>query len=440
MGAAELKTAEAEMIREAQRSYQAERNLIEAGKRNEIPKTSDLYKLSPVLDPNDPEKLIRMGSRLTKAVHLSYDTKLPIILPRSHLITRRIVQFYHQIHGHENHETVLNEIRRKYVIPRVRSLLNQVTKGCQSCAVRRAKPVAPEMAALPRERVSFGCRPFANTGIDCFGPITITKAYRKQLRYAIIFTCLTTRAIQVEILESMNGPDCLAALTIFANRWKMPEVIRCDNGTNFVWASKALRARDGTSPEWKFNPPLAPHMGGAWERLIRSVKRTLKSLQMPEKISETELRVFMSHTVDIINSRPLTSVPIHAAEEPAITPNDFLRPHMKDGTPGAEECERLLERRGENQELLGKLWRRWCHEYLPTIAVRSKWRKQTEPLAIDDLVFFAHETGWRRGRVLDIFTDAETQQVREVVISTPHKTYRRPATKVAKIQIFTKNQ
>lgn len=51
-------------------------------------------------------------------------------------------------------------------------------------------------------------------------------------------------------------------------------------------------------------------MGGVWERLVRSVKVTLENLRMPAKITNTELLVFISDAVDIINSRPLTCVPI----------------------------------------------------------------------------------------------------------------------------------
>ena len=64
-----------------------------------------------------------------------------------------------------------------------------------------------------------------------------------------------------------------------------------DNGTNFVSAEKTLREalhqwnqhkiKDfllQKEIQWTFNPPNASHMVGAWERMIRSVRRILTSL------------------------------------------------------------------------------------------------------------------------------------------------------------------
>lgn len=436
----ELKRAETEILREAQREFKIERDLI-LGKRScDIPKTSPLYKLSPFIDPEDPMQLIRMRSRILKANNLSYAMRYPIILPGGNPITKRLVEFYHQIHGHQLHQTVLNELRKKFIIIRSWNTLNKVLKSCQHCAVYRAEPRPPEMAVLPIERLDYGCRPFANVGIDCFGPITITKSRsRQEKRYGLIFTCLTTRAIQIEVLESMTGPDCLAAISIFGNQWTVPDVIRCDNGTNFVWASKNYQGRKGEVPEWKFNPPLAPHMGGVWERMIKTVKNTLNGMQMPEKITQTELRVFLSKVVDVVNSRPLTRVPLRSAEDFPITPNHFLRPCMGENPQTLTEDATLLIGFEENQKSLKIFWQKWSKEYLPFIAARSKWHKKVEPLLIGDLVFLRLDNGWVRGRIEEVFVDPESGQVREVTVFTRQRSYRRAATQVAKISILQQN-
>lgn len=436
---AELKRAEAILLREAQREFDEERKLILDNRSGKIPRSSALYKLSPFIDPNDPMQLIRMRSRILPTKHLPYGMRYPIILPGGNPITRRIVEFYHQIHGHELHQTALNELRKRFIVIRSWNVLNKVIKNCQHCAVQRAEPQPPEMATLPIERLDFGCRPFENIGIDCFGPIWVTKGRKKEKRWGLIFTCLTTRAIQIEVLDSMSGPDCLAAISIFGNLWQVPKVIRCDNGTNFVWVAKNFQGRKGEIPHWKFNPPLAPHMGGIWERMIRTVKRALNATNMPEVVSQTELRVFLSQVVDLVNSRPLTQIPMRCQEDTPITPNHFLRPCLSDNQQKRNEDISLLMGLEENNHNLKFFWKKWSNEYLPYIAARSKWRKEAEPLEPNDLVFIRHDTGWIRGRIEEVFVDPESGQVRQVTVYTPQRKYRRAATQVAKIKIIQSN-
>ena len=61
-----------------------------------------------------------------------------------------------------------------------------------------------KLYSLPPERIQVDTPPFVNVGVDCFGPITV-RNYRSELkRYGCVFTCMTTRAIHVEKLNSLD--------------------------------------------------------------------------------------------------------------------------------------------------------------------------------------------------------------------------------------------
>ena len=127
------------------------------------------------------------------------------------------------------------------------------------------------MADLPKERLEERVFPFANTGVDYFGPFEV-RLMKSMKRWCCLFTCLTTRAVHVEVVPSLEADACFAAITKLIARREKLNVILSDNGTTFVGAAKEMRdwIEAWNQPDieqslaqkrikWKFNPPGAPH-------------------------------------------------------------------------------------------------------------------------------------------------------------------------------------
>ena len=98
------------------------------------------------------------------------------------------------------------------------------------------------------------------------------------------------RADHIEVAHSLDAESFLCAFSRFTARRGVPKEIFSANGTNFIGASRILKeefkniqsvesqAKINDRLRMKeitchFNPPLASHTGGVWERMIRSDKR-----------------------------------------------------------------------------------------------------------------------------------------------------------------------
>ena len=152
-----------------------------------------------------------------------------------------------------------------------------------------------------------------------------------------MFTCLTTRAVHIEVVPSLDTSSCVMGMERFFARRGTPITIMSDNGTNFVGAQKELLAcveswnklaaavfvQKGI--KWKFNPPSAPHNGGSWERLVRSVKRVLYDILGNRSVTEEVLRTTLCLVEQSLNARPITAVSITPLDlETTLTPNHFI--------------------------------------------------------------------------------------------------------------------
>jgi len=85
------------------------------------------------------------------------------------------------------------------------------------------------------------------------------------------------------------------------------------------------------------------------------------------------------------------------------------------------------------QHVVNKFWERWVKEYLPTIAERSKWKKETRNFQVDDIVLIPEErqprAQWPLGRVTNVHPD-DKGKVRSVTLRTKDGNIKRPIAKL----------
>ena len=136
--------------------------------------------------------------------------------------------------------------------------------------------------------------PFTNTGLDFTGPLYLKVKGSSKVTtskpFVCIFICEDTRAVHLELLNSMTTEDFLQAFRYMANRRGMAQMIHSDNQTTFHKAAKVFKAstqrvrfmkidpavvedklaNQGVS--WKFITERASHLGGHWERVCRQLK------------------------------------------------------------------------------------------------------------------------------------------------------------------------
>ncbi|XP_062538350.1 uncharacterized protein LOC134206636 [Armigeres subalbatus] len=368
----ELSLAETYQIKRAQEDvFSDEMAKILAADRC-LSKKDRLYKLNPFFDDRG---IMRSDSRLGECDFIDESDQYPIVLPREHRTTHLIVANIHNQYHHQSRETCVNEVRRQYSISRVRRVCDQVRRNCQVCKLLGAKPAPPSMGSLPKARVAAFVRPFSYVGVDYFGPILVLVGRHHEKRWGVIVTCLTTRAIHIELATSLNTSSCIIALRNCFARRGTPVEIRSDRGTNFVGAEKEFKSamsrvdQDMLATEfttsttsWRFNPPASPHMGGCWERLIQSVKKVLTIVKPQRVTTEEVLRSYLIQVENIINSRPLTHVPVDDYSSPALTPNHFLVGSSNGSKPLVPytNCPLALQQAWKSSDALAnRFWQRW---------------------------------------------------------------------------------
>ena len=288
--------------------------------------------MDPVLDGG----LLRVGGRLNKAA-IPEDNKHPLILSKDQHISDLILRHIHLQLGHGGRNHVLSAARRKYWITSGPTAVRKIISRCLICKLHGGKAGEQKMADLPEERVVPDLPPFTNVGVDYFGPVDVRRGRSIVKRYGVVFTCMTSRAVHLEVAYSLDTDSCINALRRFICRRGQVSHLRSDNGTNFVSAERELReALASLNPDrieralskrgikWSFNPPAGSHHGGAWERMIRMIRKILCSVLRQQTLDDEGFHTVLCEAEAMLNDRPITRLSEDPNDLEALTPNHLL--------------------------------------------------------------------------------------------------------------------
>jgi len=102
-----------------------------------------------------------------------------------------------------------------------------------SRSARSGEQSRPKMADLPPCRLPLMKPPFYSTGVDCFGPFQVKRGRSTEKRWGIVFKCMTTSYVHLDILYNMDTDSFLMSLRRFVARRGTPFELLSDRGTNF---------------------------------------------------------------------------------------------------------------------------------------------------------------------------------------------------------------
>lgn len=438
----EIREAETFVLKQIQQEFfSKEINSLKSGKP--LNKDTSISTLAPFLDENG---LMCVGGRLNKAAGILPSKEInPIILPKNSHISVLLIRHFHEQVKHQGRLFTEGALRTAgYWILGGKRMISSFIHTCVTCRKLRRGLETQMMADLPEDRITPGPA-FTSVGIDVFGPWEVcTRRTRggaaNSKRWGLMFTCLTSRAAHIEVIEEMSSSCFINALRRFLSLRGPVKIIRSDRGTNFIGAAEEMRVNTIKVEEgpvqqflgksyitWIFNVPHSSHMGGVWERVIGMTRKILDSMLLESSgkpLTHETLATFLCEVCAIINSRPIAPIPSDPNDPMILTPTmiltgkvDFL-PVVSDSL-SLQDVYRAQWKRV--QILADIFWNQWRKQYLSILQSRRKWKSETRNVKVDDVVLLKdpaeHRNNWPTG-IIDRVFPSDDGIVRKVVVRT----------------------
>ena len=285
-----------------------------------------------------------------------------------------------------------------------REVIKECKNHCMICKKSKAALASQFMAPLSQIRLKFNIRALGNVGIDFARPVLTKQGQGKtrNKRYFCLFTCLSSKAVHLEMLLGLDTTAFLNGFYRMINRRGVTMEVITGNGGCFVAVNEKLKElvshldeekiKEATSLQkikWPFNLPFAPQFGSVFEIMIKSTKRAVYDQLKNADINDEELLSAFAGAEGLINSRPLTYQSADARDVSPITQNHFLFGRL--GGQFAPDVEEWIyygiKRRWRLVQFLVKhFWKCWMLEFIPTLNRGKKWQSVRQNVEVGEIV------------------------------------------------------
>ena len=343
-----------------------------------------------------------ISGRAEKWLEIGYNKEGIVLLPYQHRFARLYCEFIHA-KGHRGVLTTASKIWARFWIAKLLKMIQSVKLNCVTCKKLDKRLSGQVMGNLPKERLKLA-PPWYSTSIDLFGPFTIRDTVKKHTTskaYGVIFNCIGTRVVYLDLAPDYNTESFLMVLCRFVSLRGYPSKIYSDKGAQLVAASQELK-NVMKSWDWEklksfgvmegfesnFTPADAPWQNGTSESLIRSVKRSLKAAIGESILTFSELQTVLFEVANLINERPIGRHPRSAEDSSYLCPNNLLLGRSTTRVPSGPFNESTNARLHFEfiQNIVDSFWKRWTTNYFPDLIVCQKWHTAHRNLKTGDLV------------------------------------------------------
>ena len=382
------------------------------------------------LDIQDRNGLqVVVGRARAGLCHFFGKDHLPVIMGETRVA--HLIMMTSHWQDHAGRDVTQAMARHEAWIVNAKCLAKKIIRSCIRCRYIRKSLQMQKMAILP-ESIQVQAPPFTNIGLDLCGPHVVKAMTNKRATmkvWIVIFLCLNTKAVSIELAPGYSTQDFLMAYTCHVSTRGVPVLVHSDRGSQLVAAHKEV-CEDPLRYDWKEIEAVTSHQGVTWdftpaggqwrngaaEAFVKKFKHSFYHLYQDSKLTYAELHCAVKRIANVLNHRPV-SVQRTKTDAPDVdflmplTPNMLITGRTVSGPPrDMIDSDDAHVRFSYVEELERAWWYQYKVQYFDSLVPTRKWLDAKRNISVGDIVLIEYKSKtapgtYRLGRVLAVEVD-----------------------------------
>ena len=266
----------------------------------------------------DDDGLLRVKAKCEKLLQTKFNREFPVLLSNTSRLTELLIMDLHKKLSHASKFTLLNELKKKFWLPKCFSTVNKILKNCVICKRLNERSIKLNQNSYRLERLDPVNIPFCQIYVDYIGPFFVYENKEKIKKWLLCLTCMWSRSINLKICDSLSVDDFLRALQIHSFEFGLPQYFFSDLGTQLVAGGNIIKnfLNDPETDSYFSKTGIKPinfehyykghsELGSLVESCVKIVKKLIFGSIKKNVLNVKDFNFLISKVVYLANHRPV---------------------------------------------------------------------------------------------------------------------------------------